>query len=162
MEQKIDSWDFDKGTEAIDGKRTDFSNSEPRTNWQSYAKAKRQKHLNLDLIPHIKMNSTWITDHVCMCIEVFTCDFVHMCRSLCVWASVCQCMGMCTCVYVGCGCIYMHVCISTYASLHNCVSVCMLKRSGKLSRGYLDRSSSELDIYTWKFPADLQEVKQRE
>jgi len=81
---------------------------------------------------------------------------------------VCPYMSMCTCVYVGCGCIYMRVCISMYASLHNCVSVClcvcvcMLKRSGKLSRGYLDRSSSELDIYTWKFPAYLQEVKQRE
>ena len=47
MEQKTDSWDFDKGTKAIDGKRTDFSNSDPLEPIDSHMQNQRHKNTSI-------------------------------------------------------------------------------------------------------------------
>lgn len=108
---------------GISGKRIDFR-QRPRTNWRSYAEAKDTK------TPQSRPHTTYKNElhlNYRPCVHVYWGVHVWLCARVGVYVCelLCSVHGTCTCVSVGCGCIYMHVCISMYGSLHNCVSVCL-------------------------------------
>ena len=86
---------------------------------------------------------------VSVCVYVYVCERMHVCKCVCMCVCVCVHMSMCVCAYVYvCVCAYVskYVCVCMY--VHDVVWVCVVEgdstsTSGSVSSCALDNSCGQ-------------------